>query len=91
MANLKIPIEIQEKANQAIADFNLKTSFTNWEFAIYRFTKDNYFPMEYLFPGYDCVDGTIEGAMKAGNKAYPPRWTPADANITTFFKHLFGK
>jgi hypothetical protein len=129
MTNLKIPIEIQEKANQAIADFNLKTfeknpgikyfasyrgaflylnriegnkdgpvarlkfkgSFTNWEFAIYRFTKDNYFPMEYLFPGYDCVDGTIEGAMKAGNKAYPPRWAPADANITNFFKHLFGK
>ena len=129
MAYLTIPIPIQEKANQVIADFNLKTfeknsgiqyyatyrgaflylnriegkddgpvarlkykgSFTHWEFAIYRFTRDNYFPMEFLFPGYDCVDGTIEGALKAGNKAYPPRWTPADATPSSFFKRLFGK
>ncbi len=26
---------------------------------------------EWLFPGFNHVDGTVEGAMKAGMEAYP--------------------
>ena len=43
---------------------------TNWVFAIYRYSTDRYHPDECFFPGEDWVDGTIEGAMKAGLDAY---------------------
>ena len=42
-----------------------------WEFAIFKWTRDNYDPDEWMFPGFNLVDGTIEGAMKAGLEAYP--------------------
>jgi hypothetical protein len=43
----------------------------NWEFAIYRYSKERYDPEEWFFPGSGHVDGTVEGAMKAGLEAYP--------------------
>lgn len=41
-----------------------------WEFAIYRCSSEQYDPREWWFPGADLVDGTLEGALKAGMKAY---------------------
>lgn len=41
-----------------------------WEFAIFKYSSEQYHPKERWFPGADCVDGTIEGAMKAGMMAY---------------------
>ena len=43
----------------------------NWEFAIYKYSKNYYDPDEWSFPGANEVDGTIEGAMLAGLAAYP--------------------
>ncbi len=43
----------------------------DWEFAIYKYSADRYDSDEWFFPGMECVDGTIEGAMKAGLEAYP--------------------
>jgi len=48
-----------------------KGSMDNWEFAIYKYSKDRYDPDEWMFPGSGHVDGTVEGAMKAGMEAYP--------------------
>jgi len=42
-----------------------------WEFAIYKYSDDRYDPEEWFFPGADEVDGTVEGAMRAGLMAYP--------------------
>jgi len=42
-----------------------------WEFAIFKWTREQYDPDEWLFPGSNLFDGTIEGAMKAGLEAYP--------------------
>ncbi|MBN1311100.1 MAG: hypothetical protein JXB30_06740 [Anaerolineae bacterium] len=42
-----------------------------WEFAIYRHIKDRYDPGVGPFPGSEHLDGTIEGAMRAGIEAYP--------------------
>lgn len=42
-----------------------------WEFAIYRHSRNFYDPDEWFFPGAEEVDGTIEGAMRAGIQAYP--------------------
>ncbi len=47
------------------------TGDTNkWRFAIYKYSSERYDPDEYFFPGEECVDGTVEGAMKAGMRAY---------------------
>ena len=42
-----------------------------WSFAIYKYSDARYDEEEWFFPGAEHVDGTLEGAMKAGLKAYP--------------------
>lgn len=42
-----------------------------WAFAIYKYSSDRYDPEETWFPGFEFVDGTVNGAMKAGMLAYP--------------------
>jgi hypothetical protein len=42
-----------------------------WDFAIFRWSSETYDPDPFMFPGYELFDGTIEGAMRAGMKAYP--------------------
>jgi hypothetical protein len=43
---------------------------SRWEFAIFKYSSERYSPSERWFPGAEYVDGTIEGAMKAGMQAY---------------------
>jgi hypothetical protein len=43
----------------------------NWDFAIYKYSDERYDPDEWFFDGAGEVDGTIEGAMRAGLDAYP--------------------
>ncbi len=43
-----------------------------WEFAIYKYSDARYDPDEWFFPGAAQVDGTLEGAMRAGLAAYSP-------------------
>ena len=50
-------------------EFNGKMD--NWDFAIFKYSSGRYDPDEWFFPGAESVDGTVEGAMKAGLAAYP--------------------
>jgi hypothetical protein len=43
-----------------------------WDFAIYKYSDECYDPDEWFFTGAEKVDGSIEGAMRAGLEAYPP-------------------
>lgn len=43
----------------------------NRDFALYKYSREAYDPEEWFFPGAECVDGTIEGALKAVMRAYP--------------------
>lgn len=43
----------------------------HWDFAIYKYSDERYDPDEWFFTGAEEVDGTIEGALRAGLKAYP--------------------
>jgi len=43
----------------------------DWEFAIFKYSDEQYDDEEFFFPGSGRVDGTIEGAMLAGLEAYP--------------------
>ena len=42
-----------------------------WKFAIFKWSTETYDPEEWMFPGAGHVDGTVQGAMKAGLEAYP--------------------
>ena len=42
----------------------------DWEFAIFKYSSERD-PDEWLFPGSQFIDGTVEGAMKARMEAYP--------------------
>jgi hypothetical protein len=43
----------------------------DWDFAIFRRSREKYDPGEWCFTGNDLVDGTVLGALKAGLEAYP--------------------
>jgi len=55
-----------------IARLTYSGDMDKWEFAIYRYSSEKYDGEECLFPGFECFDGTIKGALYAGNTAYPP-------------------
>ena len=42
-----------------------------WDFAIYKYSDERYDPDEWMFPGAEHIDGTIEGALRAAMEAYP--------------------
>ena len=53
-----------------ICRLKYKGKTNNWEFAIFRYSTGGYHDDEPFFPGIEEVDGTIVGAMKAGDEAY---------------------
>ena len=46
-------------------------SMNKWRFAIFKWSSETYDPDEWMFPGSGLVDGTVQGAMRAGLEAYP--------------------
>ena len=74
-----------------IARLKYTGKFDDWDFAIFKWSSERYDPDEFYFPGYHYLNGTIEGALKAGNEAYPPSWEPAQKEMLDFFKQYFGK
>lgn len=42
------------------------------EFAIFKYSSNEYDADENLFPGSKYIDGTVKGALYACNTAYPP-------------------
>ena len=62
----------------------------NWDFAIYRHSKERYDPDEWFFPGFDFVDGTVKGAMEAGLQAYPMTQDTLEERVLRgLFRKLF--
>lgn len=54
-----------------VARLTYTGNMKKWDFAIFKWSRDAYDPDEFFSPGHQYVDGTIEGAMKAGLEAYP--------------------
>ncbi|MFT6321258.1 MAG: hypothetical protein ACJAT4_002187 [Granulosicoccus sp.] len=42
----------------------------NWDFAVFRYSREIYDANEFMFPGAEHLNGTIEGALKAGQEVY---------------------
>ena len=60
-----------DESLENICRLTYRGDLENTEFAIYKFSTEKYDPNEWGFPGERLVDGSLEGAMKAGLKAYP--------------------
>lgn len=58
-------------ANSPVVRMKYTGDMKDWEFAIFKWSSEEYDPDGWFFPGSEFVDGTIEGAMKAGLEAYP--------------------
>jgi hypothetical protein len=43
---------------------------TNWEFAIFKWSSERYDSEDTWYPGFVFVDGTVQGALMAGLKAF---------------------
>jgi hypothetical protein len=41
-----------------------------WDFAIYKYSSESYDPDEWMFPGSEHLNGTVEGALRACLEAY---------------------
>lgn len=54
-----------------VARLKYTGNIKKWDFAIFKWSSETYDPNEWFFPGREHLDGTIEGAMKAGLAAYP--------------------
>jgi len=63
----------------------------DWGFAIFKWSSEKYDPNELFFPGSQHINGTIEGALKASNEAYPPSWSPSKKDISLIFNLFFKK
>ena len=63
---------IEGDYNSPIARLKYTGKFDKWQFAIFKCSSETYDPDEFFFPGSQHLNGTIEGALKAGNEAYPP-------------------
>jgi hypothetical protein len=59
------------RAFQPICRVTYTEDMKDWVFAIYKYSRNAYDPEEWFFPGAEEVDGTIEGAIRAGMEAYP--------------------
>ena len=77
---------LSEKMGIAIKDFPFQDSPTvetkigrlkyngqmdKWDFAVFRYSREFYDPDQFMFPGAEKLDGTIEGALMAGLEIYP--------------------
>jgi len=54
-----------------IGRLQFNTDMTDWDFAVYKYSKNGYDPDEWMFPGAGELDGTIEGALRAAPHIYP--------------------
>lgn len=75
---------------EPLARLKFKGKIDNWEFAIFKWSSEKYDSNEFLFPGSNHLDGTIEGALEAANEAYPPG-EPSTNDVLSFLKILMRR
>ena len=64
--NLEVPMQ-----ESKLGRLKYNGQIDNWDFAVFKYSRESYDPDEWMFPGAEELDGTIEGALKAGIQIYP--------------------
>lgn len=53
-----------------VARLEFTGNMKKWRFAVFKYSSENYDPDEWFFPGQSELDGTVEGALRAGLEIY---------------------
>ena len=67
----KIPLEETPVIETKLGRLKYEGKMDNWSFAVFKYSNERYDPDEWMFPGAFELDGTVEGALKAGLEIYP--------------------
>jgi hypothetical protein len=67
----KMPLQKASVQETKLGRLEYNGEMDNWSFAVFRYSRENYDPEEWMFPGAEELDGTIEGALRAGMQIYP--------------------
>ncbi len=54
-----------------IGRLGFNTNMKDWDFAVYKYSREAYDAEDWMFPGFEEIDGTIEGALSAAPQIYP--------------------
>ena len=66
----KLPQQYNEAIETKLGRLTYNGQIDNWDFAVFKYSREIYDPNEFMFPGYEELDGTIEGALNAGLQLY---------------------
>ncbi|MCP3929953.1 MAG: hypothetical protein GY705_12735 [Bacteroidetes bacterium] len=71
-----IPIKKLSQADAPLIETKLgrlkyEGKMDNWSFAVFKYSNERYDADEFMFPGAAELNGTIEGALRAGCEIYP--------------------
>ncbi len=66
----QIPQTRSRKQETKLGRLKWTGDINKWEFAVFRYSREFYDPDEWMFPGAEEIDGTIEGALRAGEQIY---------------------
>lgn len=58
-------------AEGPISRLKYNGSMKDWDFEIFKWSSESYSDDLFMMPGGEFIDGTIEGALKAGDELYP--------------------
>lgn len=58
------------KKSLPVCRLTWKGSVSDWEFFIFSYSSGKYDPVDLNFAGWEYLDGTVTGAMKAGMEAF---------------------
>ena len=53
-----------------VGRLRLQEDMKSWSFDVFKYSSEQYDPNEFFFPGMGELDGTIEGALRAGLEIY---------------------
>jgi len=81
----------ESKNDSPIAKLKFNGTMSNWDFAIFKWSRERYDPNEFIFPGSQYLNGTIDGALKAGHEAYPPSYLPSETDKFILIGHFLDK
>lgn len=66
----RMPKQKTAKVETKLGRLKYNGQMDKWDFAVFRYSREFYDPDEWMFPGAEELDGTIEGALRAGQEIY---------------------
>ncbi len=66
----KMPKQGGRKIETKLGRLKYNGELNNWDFAVFKYSREFYDSEDWMFPGSSELNGTIEGALNAGMQLY---------------------